>query len=78
MIWPSNPVVRGTDVAAFDVEVIDVVDSEPGSDGVRILVEGRPRRAAGAVRRIRAEGTRPQVGPLTTEHLLAGAHKHGA
>lgn len=130
-------VVRGTDVAAFDVEVIDVVDSEPGSDGARILVEAsgpavdatgigpgfsgspiycpdaagvarnigaisesigdyggrvvlatpieailatspdapkprrslgngpRSERAAAALRRIRTEGTRPLVGPLT-------------
>jgi hypothetical protein len=31
-------VVRGTAISAFDVEVIDVVDGEPGSDGPRILV----------------------------------------
>ncbi|MGH2948100.1 MAG: hypothetical protein ACRDPC_17910, partial [Solirubrobacteraceae bacterium] len=32
-------VIRGTEVSSFDVEVIDVVDGEPESDGPRILVE---------------------------------------
>jgi hypothetical protein len=130
-------VVRGTDVASFDVEVIDVVDGEPGGIGPRILVEAsgpavdttgigpgfsgspiycadgagvqrnvgaisesigeyggrvvlatpietilanpadppRPRgagdgkaaspRAAAAIRRMRADGTRPLIAPLT-------------
>jgi hypothetical protein len=31
-------VVRGTTISSFDVDVIDVVDSEPGTDGARILV----------------------------------------
>jgi hypothetical protein len=125
-------VVRGTDIAAFNVEVIDIVEGDPESDGPRILVEAygpavdatgigpgfsgspifcpdaagvarnigaisesigdfggkvvlatpieamlanpvdAPRargatspRAAAAIRRMRAEGTRPLVGPLT-------------
>ena len=32
-------VIRGTDISAFDVEVIDVVDSEPGTGTAMILVE---------------------------------------
>src|SRR3954467_462470 len=32
-------VVRGTDIASFGVEVIDVVDGDPAEDGPRILVE---------------------------------------
>jgi hypothetical protein len=32
-------VVRGTDIASFDVEVIDVVDGDPSLSGPRILVE---------------------------------------
>jgi hypothetical protein len=31
-------VVRGTTISSFDVDVVDVVDSEPGTDGARILV----------------------------------------
>jgi hypothetical protein len=31
-------VIRGTTISAFDVDVVDVVDSEPGTDGARILV----------------------------------------
>ncbi|HET8756866.1 MAG TPA: hypothetical protein VFM58_12675 [Solirubrobacteraceae bacterium] len=31
-------VVRGTAISSFDVDVVDVVDSEPGTDGARILV----------------------------------------
>jgi hypothetical protein len=31
-------VVRGTTISAFDVDIVDVVDSEPGTDGARILV----------------------------------------
>jgi hypothetical protein len=31
-------VVRGTDISAFDIEVIDVIDGIPGGDGPRILV----------------------------------------
>lgn len=132
-------VVRGTAISAFDVEVIDVVDSEPGSGTAMILVEAsgpavdrtgvgpgfsgspiycpdgsgnsanigaisqsigdyggkvvlatpiesmlanpvdppRPRagraaaspRAATALRRIRREGTRPLMAPLTVSGL---------
>ncbi|MGZ8649690.1 MAG: hypothetical protein ACXW08_13865, partial [Solirubrobacteraceae bacterium] len=32
-------VIRGTDISSFDVEVIDVVDSEPGTGTAMILVE---------------------------------------
>jgi hypothetical protein len=32
-------VVRGTAISSFDVEVIDVIDSEPGTDSARILVQ---------------------------------------
>jgi hypothetical protein len=32
-------VVRGTDIASFDVEVLDVVDGDPSEDGPRILVQ---------------------------------------
>ncbi len=32
-------VVRGTDVAAFDIEVIDVVDDRASGTGPRILVK---------------------------------------
>jgi hypothetical protein len=32
-------VVRGTDVAAFDVEVVDVVDDRAGGSGARILIK---------------------------------------
>src|SRR4051812_1952760 len=32
-------VVRGTDIASFDVEVLDVVDGDPAEDGPRILVQ---------------------------------------
>src|SRR5215217_554946 len=31
-------VVRGTTISSFAVEVVDVVDSEPGTDGARIIV----------------------------------------
>ena len=31
-------VVRGTTISSFDVDVVDVVDSEPGTDGARIIV----------------------------------------
>jgi hypothetical protein len=34
----SYSVVRGTEISAFQIEVIDVVDGVPGSDGPRILV----------------------------------------
>src|SRR3954452_2772820 len=32
-------VVRGTDIAAFDVEVVDVIDGDPDETGPRILVQ---------------------------------------
>jgi hypothetical protein len=32
-------VVRGTDIASFDVQVLDVVDGDPAEDGPRILVQ---------------------------------------
>src|SRR5918992_113102 len=32
-------VVQGTTISSFDVEVLDVVDGDPASDGPRILVE---------------------------------------
>jgi hypothetical protein len=32
-------VVRGTDIASFDVDVIDVIDGDPNEDGPRILVQ---------------------------------------
>jgi hypothetical protein len=32
-------VVRGTTISSFDVEVIDVIDSDPGTDSARILVQ---------------------------------------
>jgi hypothetical protein len=32
-------VVRGTTISSFDVDVIDVIDAEPGTDSARILVE---------------------------------------
>jgi hypothetical protein len=32
-------VVRGTDIASFDVEVLDVVDGDPSASGPRILIE---------------------------------------
>jgi hypothetical protein len=130
-------VIRGTDISSFDVEVIDVVDSEPGTGTAMILVEAsgpavdrtgigpgfsgspvycggrtigaisqsigdyggkvvlatpiesmlanpvdapRPRagraaparspRAAAAIRRMRREGTKPLVAPLT----ISGVH----
>jgi hypothetical protein len=31
-------VVRGTTISSFDVDVVDVVDSDPGTDGARIIV----------------------------------------
>jgi hypothetical protein len=31
-------VIRGTAISSFDVDVVDVVDSEPGTDGARIIV----------------------------------------
>ncbi len=31
-------VVRGTTISAFDVDVVDVIDSDPGTDGARIIV----------------------------------------
>jgi hypothetical protein len=31
-------VVRGTTITSFDVDVVDVIDSDPGSDGARIIV----------------------------------------
>jgi hypothetical protein len=31
-------VIRGTTISSFSVEVVDVVDSEPGTDGARIIV----------------------------------------
>src|SRR3954453_15872656 len=30
-------VVRGTDIAAFDVEVVDVIDGDPDAAGPRVL-----------------------------------------
>lgn len=33
-------VVKGTTITSFDVEVLDVIDGDPLSDGPRILVEG--------------------------------------
>src|SRR3954471_11237967 len=32
-------VVRGTDIAAFDVDVVDVIDGDPDETGPRILVQ---------------------------------------
>jgi len=32
-------VVRGTTISSFDVEVLDVIEAEPGTDSARILVE---------------------------------------
>jgi hypothetical protein len=31
-------VVRGTTISSFDVDVVDVIDSDPGTDGARIIV----------------------------------------
>jgi hypothetical protein len=31
-------VVRGTAISSFDVEVVDVIDADPGTDGARIIV----------------------------------------
>ena len=31
-------VVRGTTISSFDIDVVDVIDSDPGTDGARIIV----------------------------------------